>query len=314
MSKWLVTGASGFIGSNIVKRLIEDGQEVTGLDNFANSDGINIQEFDFEFIEGDIRDYDLCMNLCKEKDYIIHQAALGSVPRSIDDPLSSNDSNVNGFLNMMIASKSANVKKFVYASSGSVYGDDENLPKVENITGDALSPYAATKQINEMYAKVFNKVYNFDSIGLRYFNVYGPRQKFSGPYVTVIPTWCSAFIKDEDLFINGDGESSRDFCFVDDVVEANIIAARSKLHGSYVFNVGSGTNISLNNLFSLLKIFFNNPNKKSIYRDFRLGDTRHTLANLDHIKINLGYEAKYDINSGLPKAIDWYKKALEIDK
>jgi len=312
MAKWLVTGAAGFIGSNIVRKLIEDEQEVWGLDNFANSDLSNIEEIrsDFLFIEGDIRDFETCKELCCGVDYVLHQAALGSIPRSIDDPYASNDSNVNGFLNIMIAAKEAKVKKFVYASSGSVYGDSTILTKVENIIGDPLSPYAATKQINEMYAKVFSKVYNFDSIGLRYFNVYGPHQKFSGPYITVIPTWCSAFIKGEDIFINGDGETSRDFCFVEDVVRANILAAMSDLKGANVFNVGSGSNIALNTLFTMLKLFFNKPDIEPIYRDFRAGDTRHTLADLTNIEKKLGYYAKYDIHKGLGKAIEWYRNKI----
>jgi UDP-N-acetylglucosamine 4-epimerase len=311
MAKWLVTGVSGFIGSNIVKRLLDDNQDVIGMDNFANSDRSNLKDLDFEFIEGDIRESQTCANLCKGVDYVLHQAALGSVPRSIDNPYASNDSNVNGFLNIMVAARDAKVKKFVYASSGSVYGDSTTLPKVEGTIGEPLSPYAATKQINEIYAKVFSKVYNFDSIGLRYFNVYGPGQKFSGPYVTVIPTWCRAFITNQELYINGDGESSRDFCFVEDVVNANILAAKSPLQGAYLFNVGSGTNISLNDLFELLKRILNKPEVKAIYRDFRLGDTRYTLADLTSIKEKLGYQTRYNIQQGLDKAILWYKKLME---
>jgi len=316
MAKWLVTGASGFIGSNIVKKLIEQKQEVWGLDNFSNSDDSNVKEFknDFTFIRNDIRNFKTCVDLCEGKDYVLHQAALGSVPRSIDDPYSSNDSNVNGFLNIMLAAKQAGVKKFVYASSGSVYGDSTTLPKVENTIGEPLSPYAATKQINEMYAKVFHKAYGFDSIGLRYFNVYGPMQKFEGPYVTVIPTWCRAFIRDEEIFINGDGKTSRDFCYVEDVVRANILAAVSSLEGANVFNVGSGTNISLYDLFTLLKDLFNKPDVEPKYRDFRAGDTRHTLADLKNIQTKLGYNAKHDIHQGLEKAIKWYKNKLEQNK
>jgi UDP-N-acetylglucosamine 4-epimerase len=314
--KWLVTGAAGFIGSNIVKKLLEDNQIVYALDNFSNGDYDNVKEFEgyrdqFFFYEGDIRNKEACEFLCNEVDYVLHQAALGSVPRSIDTPYDSNDSNVNGFLNIMIAARDAGVKKFVYASSGSVYGDSTVLPKTEKMIGDPLSPYAATKQINEMYAKVFNKVYDFDSVGLRYFNVYGPRQKFSGPYVTVIPTWCSAFIKGEDVFINGDGRTSRDFCYVEDVVKANILAAKSDLKGAYVFNVGAAKNMTLNDLFKLIKEKFGNPNVEPIYRDFRPGDARHTLADLTYIKEKLGYEADYTLYTALDKAIEWYKKKLK---
>ena len=315
MAKWLVTGAAGFIGSNIVAYLIKNGQIVYALDNFANSDYSNLEEFNkykdqFFFYEGDIRNKELCEFLCGEVDYVLHQAALGSVPRSIDNPYASNDSNVNGFLNIMLAAKEAGVRKFVYASSGSVYGDSTTLPKIEGIEGDPLSPYAATKQINEMYAKVFHKVYGFDSIGLRYFNVYGPRQKFEGPYVTVIPTWCRSFIKGEDIFINGDGETTRDFCYVEDVVQANILAAKSDIKGSYMFNVGAAKNISLNDLFVLIKEKFGNPNVEPIYRDFRLGDARHTLADLTIIKKHLGYEAIHTVDEDLDKAIEWYKNKL----
>lgn len=312
MAKWLVTGAAGFIGSNIVKKLIERGQKVWGLDNFSNSDYSNIKEYknDFEFYEGDIRNLTICNFLCKQVDYVLHQAALGSVPRSIDDPYASNDSNVTGFLNIISAAKAAGVKKLVYASSGSVYGDSIVLPKVEDITGNPLSPYAATKQINEMYAKVFHKVYGFNSIGLRYFNVYGPNQKFEGPYVTVIPLWCKAFIKDEDVFINGDGKTSRDFCYVEDIVQANILAAESDLKGAYVFNVGAGKRVSLNELFTLIKKKFDKLNVNPVYKDFRLGDTRHTLADLNSIKAHLKYCANYNINEGLDKAIMWYRRRL----
>ena len=313
--KWLVTGAAGFIGSNIVKRLIEDNQLVFALDNFSNGDYENIKKYEkytnnFIFYEGDIRTYKTCHYLCDQVDYVLHQAALGSVPRSIEKPGVVHDVNVTGFLNMLIAAKEAGVKKFIYASSGSVYGDDTTLPKVENTTGNPLSPYAATKKINETYAAAFTNAYGFDTIGLRYFNVYGPNQKFEGPYVTVIPTWCSAFIKDEDVFINGDGKTSRDFCYIEDVVEANILAAKSDLKGTHIFNVGSAESTPLNDLFMLIKGRFNNPDIEPIYRDFRLGDARHTLANLVNIETHLGYNAKYDIHTGLDKAIEWYKKRL----
>ncbi len=316
MAKWLITGVAGFIGSNLMRRLVDDGEEVVGIDNFSNGRHENILEYkdDFKFIKGDIRDAELCKKLCVDVDYVLHQAALGSVPRSIDTPVDSNDSNVNGFLNLIVAAKDAGVKKFVYASSGSVYGDDTSLPKHEEITGDPLSPYAATKVINEVYAGVFSKVYGFDSVGLRYFNVYGRNQKFSGPYVTVIPTWSRAFILNEPIYIYGDGLTSRDFCFIDDVVDANILAAKSELVGSHVFNVGAGYNISLNELFKLIKEAFDNPNVEPIYRDFRAGDTRHTLADLTNIKDKMGYEPKENIYTGLIKAIEWYKETIDGER
>jgi len=314
--KWLVTGAAGFIGSNIIKYLIENDQIVFALDDFSNGDYENIKKYEkytnnFIFYEGDIRIYKTCHYLCDQVDYVLHQAALASVPRSIETPGVVHDVNVTGFLNMLIAAKEANVKKFVYASSSSVYGDDETLLKVENIIGNPLSPYGATKKINEVYAAAFTNTYGVDTIGLRYFNVYGPNQKFEGPYVTVIPTWCRAFIKDEEVYIFGDGKTSRDFCYVEDVVEANILAAKSDLKGTHIFNVGAAESTSLNKLFMLIKGRFNKPEIEPMYRDFRAGDARHTLADLTSIEEHLGYEIKYDIHTGLDKAIEWYRKKFD---
>jgi UDP-N-acetylglucosamine 4-epimerase len=313
MAKWLVTGAAGFIGSNIVKKLINDGQEVLGLDNLSNGDYSNIEEFrnSFEFYEGDIRNPAACEFLCNQVDYVLHQAALTSVPRSIKEPINVNDNNVTGFLNILYAAKEAGVKKFVYASSSSVYGDNEDLPKIEGLIGKQLSPYAATKRVNEIYASVFNNVYGIDTIGLRYFNVYGPNQKFSGPYATVIPIWCKALIKNEDAFIFGDGTTSRDFCYVEDVVQANILAAKSSLKGSYVFNVAVGDTTSLNDLFELIKNKLGKPDIKPIYKDFRPGDIKHSLASIINIEAYLGYDSQYKLNDGLNKAIEWYKKKLK---
>lgn len=313
--KWLVTGAAGFIGSNIVKQLIEDNQLVFALDDFSNGSYENIKKYEkytnnFIFYEGDIRTYKTCHYLCDQVDYVLHQAALTSVPRSIKTPGIVHDVNVTGFLNMLIAAKEAKVKKFVYASSSSVYGDDETLPKIESITGKPLSPYAASKKTNEIYADAFTNSYNIDTIGLRYFNVYGPNQKFSGPYATVIPIWCNAFINNEDVKIFGDGKTSRDFCYVEDVVQANILAAKSDLKGSHIFNVAAGNTTSLNKLFMLIKGRFNRPEIEPVYEDFREGDIKHSLASLVDIEENLGYEAKYDIHTGLDKAIEWYKKKL----
>lgn len=311
--KWLITGAAGFIGSNIVRKLIEGGQEVWGMDNFSNGSYENIREYinDFTFYEGDIRNKKSCDWLCFQVDYVLHQAALGSVPRSIDTPYDSHDSNVSGFLTLLVAAKDAEVEHFVYASSGSVYGDDTSSPKIEGVEGESLSPYAVTKVMNEIYAKVFHKVYGFNSTGLRYFNVYGPNQKFEGPYVTVIPTWSRAFIKGEEIYINGDGKTSRDFCYVDDVVQSNLLAAMTGLKGANIFNVGAGESFSLNELFLLIRSRFDDRKSEPIYKDFRPGDTRHTLADLTSIKEKLGYEPKYDIHTGLDKAIEWYKENVQ---
>ena len=313
MAKWLVTGAAGFIGSNIVKKLISEGHKVWGVDNFSNGDYSNIKEYenDIEFYEADIRNLDACNFLCSQVDYVLHQAALVSVPRSIKEPDVVHDTNVTGFLNMLNAARNARAKKFVYASSSSVYGDNETLAKVESVIGSPLSPYAATKRINEVYAEAFHNAYGLDTVGLRYFNVYGPNQKFSGPYATVIPIWCYAFIKNEDVFIFGDGTTSRDFCYVEDVVQANILAAKSDLKGSYVFNVAAGNTTSLNNLFTLIKKRFNKPDVEPIYRDFRHGDIKHSLADLTNTETYLKYQAEYDIYTGLDKAIAWYKKKLK---
>ena len=319
---WLVTGAAGFIGSNLVEKLLHLDQEVIGLDNLSTGYRENFasianlvseeQYKRFEFVEADIRNPEICEAACKEVDYVLHQAALGSVPRSIKDPLTTHASNASGFLNMLTAAKDARVKGFVYASSSSVYGDHPNLPKRESEVGNVLSPYAATKKFGEIYAEVFAKVYDFRTVGLRYFNVFGRRQDPNGAYAAVIPKWVAAMLREEDVFINGDGETSRDFCYIDNVVQANLLAATSKAESrNKVYNVAFGNRTTLNELFAAIASGI----KKEIpdlqiqspkYRDFREGDVRHSLADISQAKNLLGYDPAYDIQEGLKLALDFY--------
>jgi len=320
---WLVTGCAGFIGSNLTEFLLQHNQKVVGLDNFStgyqhNLDDVkaNVSESqwnNFSFTEGDIKEYDICESLTKGVDIILHQAALGSVPRSIDDPVTSNLSNVTGFLNMLTAAKNNGVKRFVYASSSSVYGDSKELPKVEERTGNLLSPYAVTKYTNELYAGVFHKVYGFESIGLRYFNVFGKRQDPEGAYAAVIPKWLGALIKGDDVYINGDGETSRDFTYIANVIQSNVLAGTTTNEDAFgeVFNAGIGGRLTLNELYhSICKELEENleefTSKKPIYRDFRAGDIRHSNANIDKLKQITGYEPTHDIDRGLQESIKWY--------
>ncbi|MDR0827085.1 MAG: SDR family oxidoreductase [Desulfovibrio sp.] len=320
--KWLVTGAAGFIGSNLVETLLQNGQTVTGLDNFSTGYQKNIDMAlaaagagakNFSFTRGDIRDLDTCRALCAGVDYVLHQAALGSVPRSIDDPAASNASNVDGFLNMLLAARDAGVKNFVYASSSSIYGDELTLPNVEDRIGKELSPYAVTKHVNELYAGVFATAYGFSSIGLRYFNVFGQRQDPHGAYLSVIPLWFAGLLKGETLYINGDGETSRDFCFIDNCVQANILAACSTdpkaLNQAY--NVSFGQQISLTDLFALVRdeVARHKPQvakAEAVYREFRPGDVRHTRANIGKARELLGFSPEYDVRAGLHKVCPWY--------
>ena len=320
---WLVTGCAGFIGSNLIEALLKLNQNVVGLDNFATGHQYNIdhvqksvtkQEWkNFTFIEGDITNYDTCKEITQGINIVLNQAALGSVPRSIDNPVVSNNANITGFLNMLTASKDNGVKRFVYASSSSVYGDSQELPKVEERTGNLLSPYAVTKYVNELYMGVFHKCYGFESIGLRYFNVFGKRQDPNGAYAAVVPKWISQILNGEDLYINGDGETSRDFTYIDNVVQANIMAGITTNTEAFAkaYNTAAGGRETLNNLYNaiangLKKKLPELKIKKAIYRDFRAGDIRHSNANIDSAKEFLGYEPTHTLEEGLKESIKWY--------
>jgi UDP-N-acetylglucosamine 4-epimerase len=301
------------------------GQRVVGLDNFATGHQYNLDEVEktvgadkwanFTFHEGDIRDMDACRKAVEGVDHVLHQAALGSVPRSLKDPITSNAVNVGGFLNMLVAARDAEVKSFVYAASSSTYGDHEALPKVEDRIGRPLSPYAVTKLVNELYADVFTRAYGFGSIGLRYFNVFGKRQDPNGAYAAVIPKWVAAMIRGEDVIVNGDGETSRDFCFIDNVVQANILAALAQPEGvNQVYNVAYNARTSLNELFEYLaKALGNNGivyDKQPVYADFRAGDVRHSQADISKAKQLLGYEPMHNIVQGLEVSMPWYTQFL----
>ncbi len=324
---WLVTGCAGFIGSNLIEHLLKLNQKVVGLDNFSTGYQKNLDEVKnqvseeqwslFTFHEGDIRELSDCEHVLTGVDYVLHQAALGSVPRSIADPITSNASNVTGFLNMLTASKEAKVSTFVYAASSSTYGDHPVLPKIEDNIGKPLSPYAVTKYVNELYADVFGKTYGLKSVGLRYFNVFGKRQDPDGAYAAVIPKWTAAMIKNEDLFINGDGETSRDFCFVENAVQANILAAMAPDESkNNVFNVAVGDRTTLNELFSSIQSALNENDisytKEAIYREFRAGDVRNSQADTSKAQSLLGYEPEYRILDGISKAMPWYVDKLNI--
>jgi UDP-N-acetylglucosamine 4-epimerase len=326
---WLVTGVAGFIGSHLLETLLELNQHVVGLDNFSTGYQHNLDEVQtlvtpkqwsrFKFIKGDIRDLSTCHQACKDIDYVLHQAALGSVPRSIADPILTNQNNIDGYLNILVASRDAKVKSFTYAASSSTYGDHPDLPKVEDKIGKPLSPYAVTKYVNELYASVFAKAYNFNTIGLRYFNVFGPRQDPNGAYAAVIPKWVDALIKNEPVYINGDGETSRDFCFVDNAVQANLLAAtiQNPEAKNQVYNVAVSDRTSLNELYNLLKEnltnhFSNVINAQPTYRDFREGDVRHSQADIGKAKALLGYEPQFDIKAGLAVAVGWFSKKYSM--
>jgi len=326
---WLVTGCAGFIGSNLLEQLLKLDQKVTGLDNFATGHQHNLDEVrslvtaeqwaNFAFIEGDIRNPDDCRQAVNGADYVLHQAALGSVPRSIEDPLTTNSANITGFLNMIVAARDARVKRFVYAASSSTYGDHPGLPKIEDQIGKPLSPYAVTKYVNELYADVFARTYGMESIGLRYFNVFGQRQDPDGAYAAVIPKWIASMIKGETVHINGDGETSRDFCYIDNVVQANMLAATTQNPEAVnqVYNVAVGQRTALNQLFenihsALLSSVPQLNNVKPIYRDFRTGDVRHSLADISKAKKILGYEPGYTIETGLNDALEWYLAHVKV--
>lgn len=320
---WLVTGVAGFIGSNLLETLLKLDQKVVGLDNFATGHQYNLDEVqtlvspaqwnNFSFIEGDIRNFEDCQKACMDVDYVLHQAALGSVPRSIADPITTNATNITGFLNMLTAARDAKVSSFTYAASSSTYGDHPALPKVEENIGNPLSPYAVTKYVNELYADVFARTYAFKTIGLRYFNVFGKRQDPNGAYAAVIPKWTAAMIAGDEVFINGDGETSRDFCFIENTVQANILAATANDEAkNQVYNVAVGDRTTLNDLFNALQAALNENgvtyNKKPVYREFRAGDVRHSQASIAKIKQFLDYEPEFNINQGINIAMPWYIK------
>jgi UDP-N-acetylglucosamine 4-epimerase len=318
---WLITGAAGFIGSNLMEHLLKMNQKVIGLDNFATGHQHNLDEVQslvtpgqwsgVTFIEGDIRNQEDCIKACEGVDYVLHQAALGSVPRSINDPITTNAANITGFLNMLVAARDASVKSFTYAASSSTYGDHPALPKVEANIGKPLSPYAVTKYVNELYADVFATTYGFKTIGLRYFNVFGKRQDPNGAYAAVIPKWTAAMVSGEDVFINGDGETSRDFCFIENAVQANLLAATAdEAAKNEVYNVAVGDRTTLNILFNSLKealaengvVNDNQP----VFRDFRPGDVRHSQADISKAASKLKYAPEYRIAEGIARAMPWY--------
>lgn len=318
---WLVTGVAGFIGSNLLETLLKLGQRVVGLDNFSTGYQRNLDEVkslvnpeqwkNFKFIEGDIRDLDTCHKVCTNIDYVLHQAALGSVPRSLADPIATNQNNIDGFLNMLVAARDAKVKSFTYAASSSTYGDHPDLPKVEDKIGNPLSPYAVTKYVNELYASVFARSYGFKMIGLRYFNVFGPRQDPGGAYAAVIPKWTASLIKQEPVFINGDGETSRDFCFVANAVQANLLAAVAPEDAKdNVYNIAVGDRTTLNDLFAALQGALQDNGVSSVtkpsHRDFRAGDVRHSQADVGKARRLLGYAPTHCLAEGVGVAIKWY--------
>jgi UDP-N-acetylglucosamine 4-epimerase len=326
-AQWLITGVAGFIGSNLLETLLKLDQNVVGLDNFSTGFQHNLDEVqelvseeqwrNFTFIEGDIRNPDDCNRACENADYVLHQAALGSVPRSIEDPATTNANNITGFLNMLIAARDAGVRRFVYAASSSTYGDHPDLPKVEDKIGNPLSPYAVTKLVDELYAKVFARTYKFKTIGLRYFNIFGQRQDPDGAYAAVIPKWFAGMIKGEALFINGDGSTSRDFCYIDNCVQANLLAATADHDAAadQVYNVAFGERTSLNELFGLIrsrvqKVYPAAAGLEPEYRDFRAGDVLHSLADISKARELIGYSPMYSITTGLDQAAGWYLEKL----
>jgi UDP-N-acetylglucosamine 4-epimerase len=329
---WLITGVAGFIGSNLLETLLRLNQRVVGLDNFATGHRHNLEEVrtlvtpeqwaNFSFVEGDIREPDDCrraMTFHPSPDksafaveYVLHQAALGSVPRSLADPIATNATNISGFLNMLVAARDANVKSFTYAASSSTYGDHPGLPKVEDRIGKPLSPYAVTKYVNELYADVFARCYGFEAIGLRYFNVFGERQDPNGAYAAVVPKWTAAMIQGQEVFINGDGETSRDFCYVANAVQANLLAATvtNPKARNQVYNVALGDRTTLNELFGFLKGSLNSRgvayDREPNYRDFRAGDVRHSQADIAKARDLLAYAPEYRLQAGIEQAMPWY--------
>ena len=320
---WLITGVAGFIGSNLLETLLRLNQRVIGLDNFSTGYQHNLDDVyacvtaaqwhNFTFLQGDIRDLDTCHGACRGVDYVLHQAALGSVPRSIDDPITTNQSNIDGFLNMLVAARDAKVARFVYAASSSTYGDHPELPKVEDAIGNPLSPYAVTKYVNELYADVFARTYGLSSIGLRYFNIFGRRQDPNGAYAAVIPKWFAAMLGGQPVQINGDGETSRDFCYIDNCVQANLLAATTQNPEAInqVYNVAFGQRTTLNELFALIRdrVQAQCPDldvAAPVHQDFRPGDVRHSLADISKAGGLIGYQPAYSVREGLDEAAAWY--------
>jgi UDP-N-acetylglucosamine 4-epimerase len=322
---WLVTGVAGFIGSNLLETLLKLNQTVVGLDNYATGHARNLQEVQalvtpeqwarFRFHDGDIRHLANCQCACEGVQHVLHQAALGSVPRSLADPIATHEANVSGFLNMLVAAREAKVQSFTYAASSSTYGDHPALPKVEEKIGKPLSPYAVTKVVNELYADVFARCYGFHTIGLRYFNVFGPRQDPNGAYAAVIPKWTAALLKGEPVFINGDGETSRDFTFVANAVQANLLAALAPQEArSQVYNVAVGGRTTLNELFNALRLALMphgvGADVQAQYRDFRAGDVRHSQADVRKAELGLGYSPSHYLADGVAAAVPWYVEFL----
>ncbi|MEY8666341.1 SDR family oxidoreductase [Enterococcus innesii] len=313
-SQFLVTGGAGFIGSNLCEALLNMGYKVRCLDNLSNGFYENIKPFinntNFEFINGTITDYDVCNHACKNVDYVLHQAAWGSVPRSIEMPVYYEEVNIKGTVNMMDAARKNKVKKFVYASSSSVYGDSPTLPKVEGIEGNVLSPYALTKKVNEEYGKIYSRIYGLETVGLRYFNVFGRRQNPNGAYAAVIPKFIISLLNDKSPKINGDGLQSRDFTYIENVIEANLKAASSdsSISGE-VFNIAFGGRVSLNQLYEVLTEILSKKNIKAIYGDERAGDVKHSNANINKAKKLLKYDPTFSFDEGIVDAIEWYKNA-----
>ncbi len=320
---WLITGVAGFIGSNLLEALLKKNQKVIGLDNFSTGYQHNLDEVrdlvgdniwsNFKFINGDICNLGDCHKAIEGVDFVLHQAALGSVPRSIENPILTNQNNITGYLNMLVASRDARVKRFVYAASSSTYGDSPGLPKVESVIGQPLSPYAVTKYVNELYADVFSRCYGAHSIGLRYFNVFGPRQDPNGAYAAVIPQWIAALIRNQPLYINGDGETSRDFCFIENVVQANLLSALVENDESInqVYNVALNERTSLNQLYEMIRSlliekFPHLSKHRPEYVGFREGDVRHSQADISKANNLLGFEPTHPINDGLKYAMAWY--------
>ncbi len=319
---WLVTGVAGFIGSNLLETLLKLNQRVVGLDNFATGFQHNLDEVqslvtpeqwaNFQFMEGDIRQLADCQRACAGVDYVLHQAALGSVPRSLADPITTHSANISGFLNMLVAARDAQVKSFTYAASSSTYGDHPALPKVEDNIGKPLSPYAVTKYVNELYADVFARSYGFHTIGLRYFNVFGPRQNPNGAYAAVIPKWAASLLQGETVYINGDGDTSRDFCFVANAVQANLLAATATAPEArnQVYNVALGDRTTLQQLFALIRDELRPhgvpADTQPVYRDFRAGDVRHSQADIGKAHRLLGYAPTHRIAQGVAQAMPWY--------